>query len=83
MEMIEDFIIRQGFVLEGDDVEILKCLEEFKWYLKLKKVKKMDSLKAKFIVAIFFSKYATFVKKPPYWKLRLWAACGKFMGYRF
>jgi len=82
MEFIEDFMKRQGFVLVGEDSKIKVFLEEYGWYLKLKNIKESSSLEAKFITALFFSKHLNHIKKPPHWKLIVWAKMGKFLGYR-
>ena len=82
MQIIEDFIIRQGLEFVGDDLEIKGFVEEYGWYLKLKNINDPESFKAKFISALFFSNHLDKIKKPPHWKLRFWAFIGKFLGYR-
>ncbi len=82
MQIIEDFIIRQGLEFVGEDSETKVFLEEYGCYLKLKKIKDPGSFKAKFITALFFSNHLYKIKKPPHWKLKLWAIAGKFLGYR-
>lgn len=82
MQFNEDFILRQGLELVGEDSEIKVFLDEYDWYLKLKNIKEPGSLKAKFISALYFSKHLNHIKKPPHWKLRMWANIGKFLGYR-
>ncbi|MCP9757619.1 hypothetical protein EGI26_20850 [Lacihabitans sp. CCS-44] len=82
MQFNEDFILRQGLELVGEDSEIKIFLDEYGWYLKLKNIKEPGSLKAKFITALFFSKHLDRIKKPPHWKLKMWAKVGKFLGYR-
>jgi hypothetical protein len=82
MQIIQDFILRQGLEFASQDSENMIFLEEYGWYLKLKKIKNPSSLKAKFITAIFFLQYLDKFKKPPHWKLKLWAYLGRFLGYR-
>ena len=82
MQIMEDFIIRQGLEFVDEDSETKVFLEEYGWYLKLKNIKKPGSFKAKFITALFFSNHLDKIKKPPHWKLRFWAFIGKFLGYR-
>ncbi|MCF8325133.1 MAG: hypothetical protein K9I84_09270 [Leadbetterella sp.] len=82
MQIIEDFIIRQGLEFKGDDLEIKGFVEEYRWYLKLKNINNPESFKAKFISALFFLNHLDKIKKPPHWKLRFWAFIGKFLGYR-
>lgn len=82
MQFIEDFIKPQGLEFVGEDFEIKVFLEEYGWYLKLKNIKEPGSLEAKFITALFFSKHINHIKKPPHWKLKMWANIGKFLGYR-
>ncbi len=82
MQIIEDFIIRQGLEFVGEDSEIKLLVDEYGWYLKLKNIKEPSGLKAKLITALFFSKHLKRIKKPPRWKLRMWANIGKFLGFR-
>jgi hypothetical protein len=82
MQIIEDFIIRQGLEFVGEDLEIKLLVEEYGCYLKLKNIKEPSGLKAKLITALFFSKHLKRIKKPPRWKLIVWAKMGKFLGYR-
>ena len=82
MQFIEDFILRQGLEFSGEDSELKVILEEYSWYLKFKNIKEPNSFKAKIITALFFLNHVEKIKKPPHWKLKFWAAFGKFLGYR-
>lgn len=82
MQIIQDFILRQGLEFVTDESENTVFLEEYGWYLKLKKIQNPASFKAKLITAIFFLEHLDKIKKPPHWKIRFWAHLGKFLGYR-
>jgi hypothetical protein len=82
MQFIEEFIIRQGLEFVGNESEIKVFLEEYGSYIKLKNIQKPNSLKAKIITSQFFTNHLDNVKKPPHWKLRMWATVGTFLGYR-